>query len=384
MGTKLMAALSRRAVVTGIGTIGLTLGADLPLLANEVRAPAYIAARQNADGTYSSVVFSADGHSLFNLPLPGRGHDCAYHRPSGACVAFARRPGAFAFAFDISRLNARKKATQNLPTLMISPKADRHFYGHGVFSHNGQLLYSTENDYAGPHGVIGIRDVGNGYTQIGEFKSYGIGPHEIALLSDGKTLVVANGGIATHPDSGRHKLNLATMAPNISYIDSQTGDLLEQYELPSSLHQLSIRHMAVARNDVVAFGCQYEGPKRELPPLIGFHTRGKELQIVAAPDTLQPRLKNYIGSMAVNNSGTLFAASAPRGGVITYWDASRFEFVGQTELIDGSGVAAAPNRSQFMLTSGLGQTGLAGPDELFAAQGNENSGIHWDNHVKRL
>lgn len=379
-----MPELSRRAMVAGLGTAGLALSANFPVQADETRMPAYIAARRNGDGTYSSVVFSANGHSLFNLPLPGRGHDCAYHRPSGACVAFARRPGAFAFAFDISRLDRKSSASQNLPTLMITPKAGRHFYGHGVFSQNGQLLYSTENDYAAMSGVIGIRDVGKGYKQIGEFKSYGIGPHEIALLSDGKTLVVANGGIATHPDSGRHKLNLATMAPNISYIDSQTGDLLEQYELPSSLHQLSIRHMAVTHNDVIAFGCQYEGPKRELPPLIGFHKRGQDLQIVAAPDTLQPRLKNYIGSMAVNSGGTLFAASAPRGGVITYWDAAHFKFVGQTELVDGCGVAAAPNRAQFMLTSGLGHIGLAGPDKPFVAQGDQNQGIHWDNHVKIL
>ena len=44
------------------------------------------------------------------------------------------------------------------------------------------------------------------------------GPHEIRLLPQGDTLVVANGGIETHPDSGRSKLNLPTMRPNLAYI----------------------------------------------------------------------------------------------------------------------------------------------------------------------
>jgi hypothetical protein len=38
------------------------------------------------------------------------------------------------------------------------------------------------------------------YKQIGEFEAHGMEPHDIALLSDGRTMVIANGGIRTHPD----------------------------------------------------------------------------------------------------------------------------------------------------------------------------------------
>jgi hypothetical protein len=57
--------------------------------------------------------------------------------------------------------------------------------------------------------VIGVRDASAGYRHIGELPSHGIGPHDLALLSDERTLVVANGGIRTHPDRRREELNLA-------------------------------------------------------------------------------------------------------------------------------------------------------------------------------
>ena len=51
--------------------------------------------------------------------------------------------------------------------------------------------------------MIGVRDATDGYRQIGEFAAHGVEPHDIALLADGRTMVIANGGIRTHPDSRR-------------------------------------------------------------------------------------------------------------------------------------------------------------------------------------
>jgi hypothetical protein len=40
-------------------------------------------------------------------------------------------------------------------------------------------------------GVIGVYDARANYKRIDEFPTFGIGPHDLALLPDGKTLVVA-------------------------------------------------------------------------------------------------------------------------------------------------------------------------------------------------
>ena len=52
-------------------------------------------------------------------------------------------------------------------------------------------------------GMIGVRDATDGYRQIGEFGAQGMEPHDIALLGDGRTMVIANGGIRTHPEQRR-------------------------------------------------------------------------------------------------------------------------------------------------------------------------------------
>ena len=98
----------------------------------------------------------------------------------------------------------------------------------------------------------------------------------MALLADGRTMVIANGGIKTHPDSGADELNLPDMKPSLVYVDLATGDLLEEQSLAAELHQLSIRHLALAAGDTVVFGCQYRGPEDDAPPLLGFHRRGEK------------------------------------------------------------------------------------------------------------
>ena len=229
-------------------------------------------------------------------------HDIALRPDGGHWVAFARRPGRFGVAVPVG-------AGQ---PIWFATKSDRHFFGHGVFSADGRLLYSTENDYDGARGMIGVRDVTGGYKQIGEFPAHGMEPHDIALLSDGRTMVIANGGILTHPGS-EGELNLSDMQPSLIYVDVETGDLIEEHCLALELHQLSIRHLAIGAGDVVAFGCQYRGPEEDAPPLIGFHRRGEQPVIVPAPSGTQKGLRNYIGSVAADSSGGIVAASAPKG-----------------------------------------------------------------------
>ena len=84
-----------------------------------------------------------------------------------------------------------------------------------MFSPDGALLYATENDFDNAAGMVGIYDARAVSSAIGEFPTHGVGPHELLLLDDGATLAIANGGIETHPDFGRAKLNIATMKPSL-------------------------------------------------------------------------------------------------------------------------------------------------------------------------
>ena len=189
-------------------------------------------------------------------------------------------------------------------------------------------------------------------------------------------MVIANGGIRTHPDSGATELNLPDMQASLVYVDVETGDLIEEQKFAADLHQLSIRHLAVAAGDIVVFGCQFRGPEGEAPPLIGFHRRGDAPVIVPAPDATQASLRNYIGSVTVDASGGIVAASAPKGGLVT--EVSGRRYLGASELSDGCGLAPTHRSANFLLTSGEGWLATGEANGKMARQ---LSSFHWDNHA---
>jgi len=330
----------------------------------------FAAACREPSGAYSAIAYDETCGVTQRVILPGRGHDLVQRPGTRECVVFARRPGTFAVAFV---------AGGSRQPVHFSSRPDRHFFGHGVFSPNGRLLYTSENDFDEGRGMIGVRDATAGYRQIGEFPSGGIEPHDLCLLGDGRTLVIANGGIETHPASARENLNIATMEPSLAYVDIATGELLEEHRLPQSLHKLSIRHLALAQRDEVYFGCQYEGPITEHPPLIGFHRRGEPLHLIDAPDALYRPMKNYIGSVSADRNGEMVAATSPRGGLALVVDVATRRIITERSLSDVCGVAPRHAGASFLLTSGAGDVGTWSPNATDGVLHREN--LSWDNHA---
>jgi hypothetical protein len=358
--------LDRRTLLTGLAASGAVLALPRRAIAG-FEAECFAAARKDDRGNFSAALFTLDG-DLQSVELPGRGHDIALKPDASEWVAFARRPGRFGVAV----------AADGRAPIWFEAKPDRHFFGHGVYSADGRLLYATESDYAHAAGMIGVRDAGGGYQQIGEFPAYGMEPHDIALLSDDRTLVIANGGIRTHPDSGAEELNISDMQPSLVYVDVATGDLLEEHRLAPELHQLSIRHLAVAASDTVVFGCQYRGPEQDAPALVGFHRRGEAPAVIEATTETQIALRNYIGSVAADRGGGIVAASAPKGGVVTYWDVAARRYLGVSSLNDGCGLAPTHKPAHFLLTSGEGWLATS---DASGAMSRQLSAYHWDNHA---
>lgn len=327
----------------------------------------YATAFQRRDGAYGVAVLSEDGHILHRVELPDRGHDVTFDPISRRSVVFARQPGTFATIFD---------HTGKAAPLTIGSAEGRHFYGHGVFSPDGGLLYATENDFDNAAGVIGVYDATAGFRRVAEFPTFGVGPHELLLMADGRTLAIANGGIETHPDFGRAKLNIATMKPSLVFVDSVTGDLLDRYELPAALHQLSIRHMDTDARGAVWFGCQYEGPAAERPLLVGFAERGSEFRLLEMPDDVLSGFRNYIGSVAANRDTGRLAVSSPQGNAFAVIDMASQSVVSTTSLTEVCGLA--PDHAGFLATTGAGK--------ILAPDGGERSDPDyvWDNHLARI
>lgn len=345
---------NRRQFLAGLLATGL---APVPTWA-DAGNPAYLSAARLPDGRYVLIGLDRHGAERFRIPLPDRGHAAAAHPTRPVAVAFARRPGRFALVLDCR--------DGSVLAQLDSPKG-RHFYGHGSFDGSGQYLFTTENDYAAGTGRIGVWDVQNGYSRVGEFASGGIGPHDIKLLPDGG-FVVANGGIDTHPDSGRLKLNLPTMRPNITYL-CETGELLEVVE--PAQQQASTRHLAVRGDGLVAVGMQWQGDVAHTPPLVALHRRGAPLRLLGDASALD----GYVGSIAFSGDGTQVAITSPRGGTLEVFHVTSGAVVRRLAEADVCGVAAA--EQGLIATTGLGRVIRAGT----TAQMLQSAPLAYDNHL---
>jgi len=362
-------AIDRRTLLKALAIAPLSTSPALAALPE--RRPVYLSAFSR-EGAHRAAIHDGRGEILAIIELPARGHGGAFRPNGGDGVVFARRPGDFALVFE--RGTGRVKHRLNAPE-------GHHFYGHGTFSADGRLLFATENDYEAARGVLGVFDAADGYRRVGALETYGIGPHDIALTADRRTLAIANGGIETHPDSGRLKLNIPDMSPSLVLLDPNDGGArLSETKLPAALHKLSIRHLAVNADGVVAAAMQYEGPAEDTPPLV-FLAGRRTLQLLQAPEPLQTQMRNYCGSVAFDRSGGILAASSPRGALVTFWSAEDGAFLTHLEFDDGCGLAPGERTGQFWVSGGSGTRALYDAKARRVIRQTENPAARWDNHI---
>lgn len=352
--------LSRRDMLLGsLGLIGT--GGLLSACSSARQTDTLLSAFEDARGDQYVGGVSLSTQRVFGAKVPARAHGCAVDPTDPQRVLFfARRPGTVAYELRRDSMHVR--------TVFETP-AGRHLAGHGLFSRDGALIYTPEHDYENVRGVISVRDART-FELVKEIDTHGIDPHECTWLPDGRSLLVANGGIMTHPRSFRRKLNIPTMDPSLCAIDATSGACLEQWRLPD--HLLSIRHLAVASDGVAAVGLQYEGEPANAPGIAALYRPGSGLKLLAAPPAERGKFHGYVASIALSEREGLVAAACPYGSGVACWSladeryqgwVAAAETYGLSRLADG-GIAASqrdgsayridktPLRSQFLELDG--------------------------------
>ena len=216
-------------------------------------------------GDSSCSGWARTGDERFRLPLPARGHAAAAHPVRAEAVAFARRPGAYALVLDCLAGAVR---------LRLDAPEGRAFQGHGAFSPDGAVLFTTEVAEEG-RGVIGLWDASAGYARIGETPSGGDGPHEMLLMPDRHA---ARGGQWRDPDGPVLRARAAeprrdAAEPRLSRRGDRARSL-EVLEMPEALRFNSLRHLAAGPDGTVAAALQWAGAQIETPPLLALHRPG--------------------------------------------------------------------------------------------------------------
>ena len=354
------------------------------LLANSVnngnpirkQSSEYLISAQGKDkNNFSVTSVNTNTHRTRSALSGFRGHGLAQNpAKTDSVIMFARRPGTVAIEINLASGNT---------TRIFKLEKNRNLQGHGCFSADGKLLFTAEADSKTGEGKIVVRDTKD-FKLLTEIGSYGIGPHEIKLLPDGKTLVVANGGILTRPITGRKKLNLQTMASNLTYIDLYTGNKLDSFQVPEE--KASIRHIDVAKDGTVTLAMQLQREAtnhQKIVPLSAIHKPGERIQLLDEPSILIEKMHDYMGSVAINNKSRTAGFTSPKGNLAAFWNIDTAEFSGYHQLNDVCGLCVSPDEKTFVISNSFGEIRHL---DAFTLKENKAerlhfSDTHWDNHM---
>ncbi|MFF7708167.1 DUF1513 domain-containing protein [Pseudomonas sp. NPDC007930] len=347
------------------------LAATLALLRRGRRgaSPLLLSARDDDQGRHYAVGYHLDGRQAFATEVAQRCHAVVEHPRLPLALFVARRPGTACYLLSLP-------SGQVLQTLEAEP--GRHFYGHGVAHAAGEWFYLTENDTTDPgRGLLGVyRFDGQRLRREHELPTHGIGPHEVAWLPCGETLVVANGGIRTEAES-RVEMNLHAMAPSLVLMQ-RDGALLSKETLAQPMN--SIRHLAIGRDGTVLTCQQYMGAGEDLAELLAIKRPGQAfVPFPVAPEQLQG-MAHYTASVALHDELRLVALTAPRANRLFIWALDSGVLRLEAHVPDCAGVAAVAEG--FVVSSGQGRC------RLYDCRAQAVKGTplalpagFWDNHL---
>ncbi|HVL02467.1 MAG TPA: DUF1513 domain-containing protein, partial [Dongiaceae bacterium] len=245
-------------------------------------------------------------------------------------------------------------------------------------------LFATEQVYETGQGIIGVYRLDHPIRRETEFSSHGMDPHQLKWTSDNETLVIANGGIRTHPAQNRENLNPDTMQPSLTYVRVRDGALLESQAPPN--HQMSLHHLDISQQDQVVVGVQHQGALTDEVALVGSHKRGNDMQWWMADEITQLRMQQYTASVAVDAQGGGAVVSCPRGNGIAVWNMASGELVRMLDITDAAGVQGQPGAQGWVGTNGVGalvriDVGTAAKNKGPRLRTLQEYPLRWDNHA---
>lgn len=306
---------------------------------------ALLSARNDVDGKHWCVSYDLDGSENFRTEVPQRCHDVLQHPSLPLTLFIARRPGTHGYLIDTRNGNL-------LQTL--EARTNRHFYGHGLFDHDG-TLYLTENDTREPgRGVLGIYQSKNNRLEFSaEISTHGIEPHQFVWLPDNTGFAIANGGIRT--EAGSRAALDDTMESSLVLMEKQ-GALISKETLPAGN---SIRHIAIASDGTIVTAQQFSEQQSSAPntsesiaALLAIKRPRQPLTLFPVSAETEKQLQAYSASVAIHSNHRWLAVTAPRGNRLLLWHLDTGEQLLDAAVPDCAGITSTAEG--FIVSSGEG------------------------------
>jgi hypothetical protein len=288
----------------------------------------------------------ADGktqrHVLAGLDWPGRKlsliatnflpHGIAIHPRHPLMVAAFEKIGPGCAVFDFRSGEVRQ---------FIRPAAGRWFYGHGAYSVDGTLLFSTETIRATREGRVGVRDATT-YKALDDFPTYGENPHDCQLVDDGRVLVITNGGgRAGQGDQ-----------PCVTWVDVKTRKLLRRQDIQGKRQNAG--HFAITRTGALAVvSAPREGLGESELGGVSLRSRGDDdLRLLTEPREVTARMTGEALSVEIHETSGTVAVTHPMGGMMTFWGLADHALRKQLDLERPRGVTLSRDGAQFIVAQG--------------------------------
>ena len=292
---------------------------------------------------------------LITLPFLAHGIVVDPNDPARAAVFEKKGPGA-------CLVDLRERVV--LGPIETSPS--RRFYGHGAFSADGSLLYSTESlieeDFAG---VLVVRDART-LAELGTVPTYGAAPHDCQLVDGGRTMVVANGGGQISGGA----------VPCVSYIDVASERLLDRVELESP--RFNAGHLALTpTGDLAVVSAPRDGlpaPNQQLGA-VTLRPSGQPPRTLTEPAAVVGRMLGETLSVVVNEADRVVLATHPLGNCVSVWGLDDGACLGTIELSGPRGITLTLDREWYVVSHVEGRSVRL---TALSAATREPVGVHVD------
>jgi hypothetical protein len=302
--------------------------------------PVFVFTQTNIDGVVRDRGVSAENTRLIT-DIGFLAHGVIKHPSLSHRVAVFEKKGPGGCEIDLK---------ENKLIRRIQPSKGCEFYGHGAYSADAKILYATEFDKQSYEGRMVLRDASD-MKVIGEFPTHGDWPHDCQFIEDGKVVAVTNGG--GHLEGGS--------LPNVAYISVPDGRLIERVTFDNEL--INSGHLLVSsRGDLAVAHAMREGYHgEEALGALSLRPKSGVLKTMVTPAGVTGAMKGETLSIVLHEESSVVAATNPYGeggGLITFWNMSRQEYVGHERIEQPRGVALTLDQRYWVFTFGKAMPGV--------------------------
>ena len=327
---------------------------------------------------------------MSQIALPTRGHGLALS-PSGDVLISARRPGDWLLRWQPFADASRGGYQTHAQWHWLS--GDMRLNGHVLelprTDSAAAVVLTTETDSGSGEGFVVVRSAPS-LQPLHRWPTGGCDPHELLVLPSALgalpagTVMVANGGIATQTELGRHKLALDVMDASLVAMCPNTGCLLQRWTLAD--RRLSIRHVAwssTTKRLGVALQAQHGTALARASSPVFAVCDGVTLNISSAQaDGMSQGMQGY-GASVCGDGGSGFWVTSPIANKLARFDTKAHRLHATPAFIDMPqvcAVALSNMGSQCMPLTAGGSAIRVGNTLATAVGAQAQDVVQFDNH----